>query len=244
MNNLKVHISNDYASMSKQAGIKLVSLLESFDKSLICPAAGNSPVGLYKYLVDLYQQKSLKTVDWNIVGLDEWVGMNGMDAGSCRHFLNQSFFRPLGIHEHSISFFDGRAVDIEKECLKAGAFIKQRGGIDVMILGLGLNGHVGFNEPGTPVDSGPHVINLTPTSVEAGKKYFENRDAPPKGITLGLADIMDSRHVILVVSGSSKAAIIKKLLEEDATPELPASILRSHPSCSLFLDKEAAGSLK
>jgi len=230
--------------MSKQAGVKLMSLLETFSGPLICPAAGNSPAGLYNYLVERYKQKSLNTSSWNIVGLDEWVGMNGMDAGSCRHFLNESLFGPLSIKEDAISFFDGRADDLEKECVKAESYIQQRRGIDVMILGLGLNGHVGFNEPGTAADSKAHVIDLTSSSIDAGKKYFENRKAPPKGITLGLANIMDSRNVILVVGGASKANIVKSLLEEDASTQLPASILKSHPSFSIFLDKEAAGLLK
>lgn len=243
MFNPRIFISNDYASMSAQTGMKLVKLLESFGKPLICPAAGNSPAGLYQYLADLYKKKSLESSSWSIVGLDEWVGMNGADAGSCRHFLNKSLFHPLEIKETSISFFDGRANDLEKECAGAVTFIQQRGGIDVMILGLGLNAHVGFNEPGTAPDSGAHVIDLTPTSVESGKKYFESREAPPRGITLGLADIMASRHVFLVVSGSSKAGIVKKILEEDISPQIPASILRTHPNFSIFLDKEAAGLL-
>jgi galactosamine-6-phosphate isomerase len=166
--------------------------------------------------------------------------MNGSDEGSCRYHLNRQFFQPLHIKEENISFFDGRAIELENECQQTENFIHQHGGIDVAILGLGLNGHIGMNEPGTSPNLHSHIADIDPETQEVGQKYFTTPQTLSHGITLGLANIMETRHVILLVSGARKAGIVKRIIEDEPSEQLPASLLRQHPGLKIYLDAEAA----
>mgnify|MGYP001799336298 CR=1 FL=1 len=139
----------------------------------MCTASGDSPKGLYKALIKQVNENKIDISSWNFVGLDEWLGMNRNDEGSCRFHLNNDLFQPLHVEENKISFFDGRAKDLEKECDRIENSIIKIGGIDVAIVGLGLNGHVGMNEPGTPADLRSHVAEIDRQTQQAGQKYFK-----------------------------------------------------------------------
>ena len=146
---MELHISESYEAMSEQAAAMLFEELTSLEKPLLCPASGDSPAEMYRQLTQLIRQKNTNISQWNFVGLDEWLGMNGSDEGSCRFHLNHQLFGPLNVDEKNICFFDGRALDLLAECDRTDRFIKTNGGIDLAVVGLGLNGHVGMNEPGT-----------------------------------------------------------------------------------------------
>ena len=175
---------------------------------------------------------------WYFLGLDEWGGMNGDNEGSCRWHLNNQLFHPLKPAEDHIAFFDGKA-DLESECDRIENFIGQHG-IDVSILGLGMNGHIGMNEPGTPVSSRTHVNELDPLTAQVGQKYFKTATELKDGITLGIATLLESKHIFLLVSGSKKAAIIKEVLEGAISEEVPATLFLNHANLTIYLDKEAA----
>jgi glucosamine-6-phosphate isomerase len=241
---MKVIVCSSYADMSLQAAEDLIGCMGSRKNPLLCAASGDSPSGLYKNLVAKLGRKELKISDWSFLGLDEWVGLNGSDEGSCRYHLNRELFFPLHVPEDDLFFFDGRKKDLNLECRQAESFILRHGGIDATILGLGLNGHVGMNEPGTPVSSRTHVTALDPITTQTGQKYFTEARSLSEGITLGLGTILDSRNIFLLVSGTKKASIVKTVLEGDISEKVPASLLRRHPGLRIYLDNEAAGLLK
>jgi galactosamine-6-phosphate isomerase len=237
---MKIIISNSYEDMSKQSANDLIETMQLFDKPLLCPASGSTPVGLYKELVNLYQQKKFDPSNWLFVALDEWVGMDGNKEGSCKQSLDEQLFKPLKIDADKICFFDGKAADLDEECDRVEQFIQQHGGIDVSVLGLGMNGHVGMNEPYTPSSLRSHVAKLDPVTQEVGQKYFKERQHLSEGITLGLATLLESKHIFLSVNGKRKAEIVKKVIEGNITEEVPASILRRHKGLKIYLDAEAA----
>src|SRR6266487_171706 len=136
---MKIIIANTYEDMSRQAAHDLIETMQSIDKPLLCPASGNTPVNLYKELVHLHQQQKFDISNWFFVGLDEWAGINEADEGSCKYSLNNQLFYPFKITDDKICFFDGRAKDLNDECDRIEKFIQQQGGIDVAVLGLGMN---------------------------------------------------------------------------------------------------------
>jgi len=242
---MQIIISEDYSSLSMQAAELVASFLrESSTTPLLCAASGDSPLGLYNQLCQLKQQGIIDTSKWAVVSLDEWVGLNLADEGSCASSIALNLTKPLKLDEKNVCFFDGRRSDTEVVCREVESFIDRFKGIDVAILGLGMNGHIGLNEPGTPASIRTHVSTLEPLTKQVGQKYFDKPMALQQGITLGIGNLMESKHLILVVNGSKKADIVKQMLEGPVTESLPASLFLSHPSIYIFLDKEAASKLQ
>lgn len=240
---MKIFIADTYRDMSEQAADELIAIIQRLKQPLICPASGDTPAGLYKELISQVNEKNLPASEWLFVGLDEWGGMNGNDEGSCRFHLNKQLFGPLRIPEENISFFDGRN-DLDQECVRIENFIHQHQGIDVVILGLGMNGHAGMNEPGTSPALRSHVTDIDAQTQQVGQKYFKADQDLSKGITLGLATILEAKNIILMVSGNHKAGIVKQVIEGEISAQVPSSLLRNHPGLKVFLDKEAASLLQ
>jgi galactosamine-6-phosphate isomerase len=237
---METFIADTYEQMSKKAANDVIGLMQSSTNKLLCTASGDTPAGLYKEIVEKVNNKELNMDDWKFVGLDEWAGMNGSDEGSCRYHLDKQFFYPLKIEEEKICFFDGRAANLEDECQRTEDFIQQHGGIAVAILGLGTNGHIGMNEPGTSPHLRSHVAEIDSETQKVGQKYFSSPRSITHGITLGIANLMEAQHIILLVSGAHKAGIVKRIVEEEASEQLPASLLKQHPGLKIYLDAEAA----
>jgi len=237
---MKLLIADNYTALSQQAAADLIKLAGNEKAPLVCPATGDTPAGLYKVLVDKVNNKEVDISCWHFLGLDEWVGMNGEDEGSCRFHLNNQLLFPLQVASDNIIFFDGRANNLQEECSKTEAFIRQQGTIDISVLGLGMNGHIGMNEPGTAIDTRSHVGELDAETQKVGQKYFNTAQRLTAGITLGLGTLMESKHILLLISGAHKAAIVKKALEGAISEKVPGSLLRNHPSLRIYLDKEAA----
>ncbi|MBS0030866.1 6-phosphogluconolactonase [Chitinophaga sp. 22321] len=237
---MKIAIYQTYEELSAKVAAHVLELMAAYDQPLLCPASGDTPAGLYKAMADSCRGKQFDVAGWSIVGLDEWVGLNGTDEGSCRYSIDKELFQPLGIAENNICFFDGRSPDLPEECLRTERFIGTRNGIDVAILGVGMNGHIAMNEPGCAIDGRTQVVALHPVTKQVGQKYFTQPQVLEEGITLGMGTLQESRHIILMVSGKHKATIVRRMLEEPATNELPASLLLQHPSVTLFLDADAA----
>lgn len=237
---METYIADNYEKMSKQAADAVIELTQLKKEPLLCTASGDSPAGLYKELADRVKENQLDISTWNFVSLDEWIGMNGSDEGSCRYYLDKQLFNPSQVAKNRISFFDGRAIDLQMECEQVENFIMKHNGIDVAILGLGMNGHIGMNEPGTSPELYSHVTDIDPITQKTGQKYFTAPKQLTGGITLGLATIKNAKQIILLVSGRHKAEMVKRLLEEEISEQLPASLLRSHKNLRIYLDKEAA----
>jgi galactosamine-6-phosphate isomerase len=237
---MKVFVDDTYQASSRHAADDLIAKVSSIKNPVICAASGDSPAGLYKQLVEKVQRKQLDISDWVFLGLDEWIGMNGSNEGSCRYHLDQQLFGPLQIPKERICFFDGRSQDLEGECRRIEKFIQEHNGIDATILGLGTNGHVGMNEPGTSAQIRSHIAELHESTKLAGQKYFKNQQILTQGLTLGIANLMESKHVMLLISGPHKATITQRIFEEEVSEQLPATLLRKHPSFSVYLEPQSA----
>ncbi len=237
---MKLFIRDTYEEMSKAAAGDMMEIIQLLKNPVLCTASGDSPKGLYKELIKEMSKNKTDVSGWYFIGLDEWLGMNGNDEGSCRFHLKDQLFHQLNIAENKIVFFDGRAKDLQLECDRVDNFITRHGGIDVAIVGLGMNGHVGMNEPGTSSSLHSHVAEIDSITQQVGQKYFKEKQQLTKGITLGIANLIEARHVILLVSGNKKADIVRQVLEEEISEQLPASLLRHHKNLSVYLDTGAA----
>lgn len=241
---MKLVVTENYDSLSRQAADDLLAIIAKKEHPLLCVASGDSPAGLYRELVRRVAEEGLDVSGWLFLGLDEWVGMNGVDEGSCRFHLDRELFGPLQVSGERICFFDGRNKNPEAECSRVEKFIQQNGGIDIAIVGLGMNGHIGMNEPGSSPLLRAHISELADVTKQVGQKYFPRPVDLANGLTLGIADLVESRNVFLLVSGTKKAGILQRALEEPVSEHLPASWLQRHPRSSVYVDKEAASLLK
>jgi len=237
---MKIIVSENYEALSRQIAADVAEVLINLERPLFCPTSGDTPKGLYAALLDLQKAGKINFSNCLFVGLDEWTNMNGEDEGSCRQSLDVHFFGPAGIAAEQVCFFDGKNTNGEAECKKVEDFIAANGGIDLVVLGLGLNGHVGMNEPGTPADIRSHVSILDPQTAQTGQKYFTRPTALATGLTLGIATLLSAKHIFLMVNGSRKAAIVKHVVDTDATESIPATLLKGHPGFHIYLDKAAA----
>ncbi len=237
---MKLFIADNYEELSKQAASDLISLSSGIKNPIVCAASGHTPEGLYNSVVEKVKNKEANIDNWYFLGLDEWVGMNGNDEGSCRFYINSQLLFPLNVTTEKIIFFDGRATDLQSECMRVEDFIHEHDHIHVSILGVGMNGHVGMNEPGTPIKTRSHICTLHPITQKVGQKYFNREQQLTHGITLGLGTLLESEHIILLISGQHKAPIVKELLEGEVSENIPASLLRTHPGLRVYMDKDAA----
>ncbi|MCU7548682.1 glucosamine-6-phosphate deaminase [Chitinophagaceae bacterium LB-8] len=241
---MEIFIADTYQEMSSLAAQDLLSLMQERERPVLSPASGDSPTGLYREIVRRFQAREVDVSKWKFVSLDEWAGMNGSDEGSCRYYLNQQLFYPLQLSQDQIFFFDGKAYNLEAECERIERFIKEQDGIDVAVVGVGMNGHVGLNEPGVNPSLRSHIMNLDAVTKQVGQKYFKEQKQLTKGITLGLGNLMEARYIFLLISGAHKADIAQKVLQGPISEQLPASLLRHHPGLRVYMDREAATGLE
>jgi glucosamine-6-phosphate deaminase len=241
---MMILVNKDYDKMSRAAADLVIDLVKSKPDALICFPSGDSPAGMFKYLVaDALAGKVDFSQTW-FVGLDEWVGMGKDDDGSCTNFLFEHFFTPLAIKPAQRMFFDAKAADLDAACRDMDKFIKQHGPLDMMIVGIGMNGHIGLNEPGTDFNLYAHHSPLAQVTIEVGQKYFRQQTALTEGITLGLKYLQEAKMSMLLAAGAKKADIIKQALEGEVTEQLPASIFQTLASAVVLLDEGAASGLQ
>lgn len=240
---MKIVVNESYEDMSHAAAREILQILQPLASPLICIASGDTPAGLYREMVNQVKSENADVAGWNYLGLDEWMGMNGYDEGSCRYYIDQQVFDPLNVPIKRIAFFDGTAIDPIQECERVERFIQAHNGIDIAVLGLGMNGHIGMNEPGTSALLRSHVSKLDPQTQEVGQKYFKSKTTLTNGLTLGMATILEARHIFLLVSGAKKASIASKMVIEEISEQLPCTLLRNHAGLRIYLDKEAASQL-
>lgn len=236
---MNVSVLKDYEEMSKAAAEKIAELVNVNPNALVCFAAGSTPIGTFEILADLAADKKADFGSCKFIGLDEWVGMDKNDSGSCQETLWKTLFLPLKIKEENICFFDAKAKDLQQECQRVDQYIMDHGNIDLMLLGIGVNGHLGFNEPGVSFNCLSHVVNLDENTKSVGQKYFETERELSKGITLGTQHIMDSHTVILIANGANKAEAVNRMINGEVTNELPATILQTHRDCYVYLEEGA-----
>ena len=207
----------------------------------ICIAAGHSSLAVFEKLVDRVSQGSLSFSQASFTAMDEWANMNEQDPGSCSDFLKKHFLTKVDFRPENVSLVNGRAVPVQEELERIAAFIQERGGIDYMVLGVGMNGHLALNEPGTSFDSGPHVSSLDEVTQRVGTKYFENTPVLTGGVTIGLGDIRRTGRCVLTVNGERQRSILHKFLDTPATEALPVTALKTMDNCTVYVDREAHG---
>lgn len=203
-------------------------------------STGHTPFGLYQELIRMHQEEGLDFSAVTTFNLDEYIGLDSDDERSYYYFMHENFFSKMNILKENALIPYGMVRNLEKHCEWYENAIKAKGGIDLMILGIGGNGHIGFNEPGSSFDSITRVVDLNENTRKDNARFFDSIDEVPKqAITMGIATIMAARECLLLASGSHKAEIIKKALNGPITEQVPASVLQNHPKLTVILDHDA-----
>ena len=236
---MKVKIYQDYQALSRATADLITDYISTKKDSLVCLASGHTPRGVFQCLLEDVRSKRLDLARCTFVSLDEWIGIPADQKGSCRGMMDKDFFLPAGIREDQIEFFDGMATDLGKETDRINTLVATNGGLDIMLVGVGTNGHIAMNEPGTSFDTFAHVSVLAEETKQVGQKYFTSSTTLDKGITLGLRHFQEARLPILMANGEKKSAIIQKTLSTDAVETLPSSIIHLIDRGFVMLDQEA-----
>lgn len=239
---LKVFTS--YDELSIYAAELVRQVVEEKNDALLGLATGSSPEGLYKELIKLYNEGKIDFKDVKSVNLDEYVGLDGNHEQSYRYFMDHHFFNHVNIDKKNTKVPNGVAEDLDKAAKEYDDMVVSQGKVDVQILGIGPNGHIGFNEPADELKLTTHVADLTETTIQANSRYFESeKDVPTKAVSMGLGLIMSAKKIILIASGKNKAEAIKSLSDDMISTRIPATLLKLHPDVTVLLDEEAASLL-
>ena len=242
---MKVIITKNYEEMSKVAGDILAEQIKNNPESVLGLATGSTPIGLYKHLIELNKKGIISFKTINTVNLDEYVGLEPTHDQSYRYFMNTNLFDHVDIDKNNTNVPSGIAKDFDAECERYENVIKNLGGIDIQLLGIGNNGHIGFNEPDDHFAKLTHVTGLTKITIEANARFFEKEnDVPTKAISMGIKTIFGAKKILLVASGESKAQTIFDTVNGEITPNVPASILQLHSDVTIVCDEAAAKLLK
>jgi glucosamine-6-phosphate deaminase len=229
--------------MSVAMAYVVAGKLEEEPSSVLMLPTGITPLGMYRRLVEMHRSEGLSFANATFFNLDEYLGLAPEHRASYHVYMKEHFYGLINADPARVFVPDGAAPDPEAECERYEAAIREAGGIDVCVLGIGRNGHIGFNEPGAPFDSRTRVVELSESTRKVNASDFEADRAPERAITAGMATIFESKSVLLLASGANKAAAVAAAVEEDVSERIPASMLRSHPNTVLFLDETAASDL-
>ena len=240
----KISIYSDYKSLSQAAANQVIALLNQKPTAVICLPSGSTPLGMFQELVVAHKSRNVNFSKCTFIGLDEWIGLGANDDGSCRNLLDKDFLLPIGFREDQITFFDGLAKDPLAECERVNDAIAKAGDLDLIILGVGMNGHLALNEPGTSFATYAHVSELDTITKEVGQKYFNQMTELKQGITVGIKHILEAKKAILIASGKTKAPVIQRALSLPVSMDFPVTVLQQHSNAEFILDQEAAELLK
>lgn len=237
-----LHIAKDYDSMSRAAERFVAKEIRRKCNALICLATGESPEGLYRLMGERFQTDSGLFSQARFVKLDEWGGLAMNDPGSCEAYIQQRILRPLRVERGRYFGWRSRPKDPEAECRRVADWLAANGPVDINILGVGRNGHLGLNEPAAVLQAGPHVAILSKSSM--GHSMLSSKQgAVEYGLTLGMGDLLLSRKIVLLASGRHKAVPLRRLLSGEISTRFPASLLMGHPELHVFCDEAAAALL-
>ena len=237
---MRIIRTKNYDEMSRKAAAIIAAQVIHKPDCVLGLATGGTPVGTYKNLVEWYKGGDLDFSEVSTVNLDEYRGLPREHRESYWSFMHRNLFDHVNIPQDRINLPDGTNMDADAECKRYDAVIASMGGVDLQLLGIGHDGHIGFNEPSDAFDMGTHCVDLTEETIEANKRFFASRDEVPRqAYTMGTHTIMSARKVLMIVSGRDKAEIIKKAFFGPVTPHVPASILQMHPNFVLVADEDA-----
>ena len=232
---MKVIKVETYKELSEIAGKMFESLVREKPNCVLGLATGSSPLGTYSYLADKCANDGLDFSKVTSVNLDEYVGLDGTNDQSYRYFMNKNLFSKVNINIENTYVPNGCAEDLVKEGFAYDELIAELGGIDMQLLGIGLDGHIGFNEPEDCFTAQTHPVELDESTIEANARFFASKEeVPTKAITMGMKSIMQAKSIVLIANGAKKWEILEKALYGKITPYIPASILQLHPNVTVI----------
>ena len=237
---MKIYKAKDYKDMSRKAANIISAQVIMKPNCVLGLATGSTPIGTYDQLVEWYNKGDLDFSEVTTVNLDEYKGLPRTNDQSYYYFMHQHLFDRVTIKLENTNVPDGTQEDAEKECARYEALIESMGGVDIQLLGLGHNGHIGFNEPAADFAVTTHCVDLTESTIEANKRFFASaEDVPKQAYTMGIKTIMQAKKILVVVNGEAKADIVERAFFGPVTPEVPASILQMHNDVTLVGDEAA-----
>ena len=239
---MKICKVKNYEEMSRMAANMLFSLITLKPDCVLGLATGSTPIGTYKNLIASYESGNLDFSQVKTVNLDEYKGLPRDNDQSYYYFMQDNLFQHVNIDQANVNLPDGMVADADAECARYDALVKSLGGADLQVLGLGRNGHIGFNEPDEVFSRGTHCVALTESTIEANRRFFADiKDVPREAITMGIQTIMSAKKILLLVSGADKAQALHDAIYGPITPSLPASVLQLHPDVTIIADEAALG---
>ena len=241
---MKIIRAKDYADMSRKAANIISAQVIMKPNCVLGLATGGTPVGAYQQLVEWYNKGDIDFSEVTTVNLDEYKGLSGAHDQSYRYFMQHNLFDHIDVRPECTHVPNGLAEDAEAECVRYDAFVRSLGCADLQLLGVGRNGHIGFNEPCDEFVVPTHVVDLTESTIEANARFFASRDEVPRqALTMGIGVIMAAKKIVMVASGADKADAVYGMVKGPVNPHLPASILQLHPDVTLVADKAALSKL-
>ena len=238
---MEIIVSKNYDELSKKAANFIIDLIKDKPDSVLGLATGGTPEGMYAELVKAYEAGKISFKDVRTYNLDEYIGLDGNHEQSYRHFMNKQLFDHVDIDKNNTYVPNGKAEDLEAECENYEKILKDLSYADIQILGIGTNGHIGFNEPAEELILPTHVEPLVEATIEANSRYFDSKDEVPKeAISMGIGSILKAKHIILLASGPSKNEIMKYFNNDKISINIPASLIKLHPNVTIIMDEEAA----
>lgn len=237
---MRIYKTKDYEDMSRKAANIISAQVILKPDCVLGLATGSTPIGLYKQLVEWFEKGDLDFSKVQTVNLDEYKGLNRENDQSYYYFMHDNLFDHINIPEENTHLPNGMEMDSEKECARYTKLIQSMGGVDLQLLGIGHNGHIGFNEPSESFDKEVHCVNLTQSTIEANKRFFASADDVPKqAYTMGIKTIMQAKKILIVANGEGKADIVRDAFFGPITPQVPASVLQLHDDVTLVADEAA-----
>lgn len=237
---MRIIKAKNYDELSVKAAAMIAGQVNVKPNAVLGLATGGSPVGTYEKLVEWFRQGAVDFSEITTVNLDEYRGLSKDHEQSYWYFMQEHLFQHVNVKAENIHVPNGENPDAESMCREYDELIERVGGIDLQLLGIGLDGHIGFNEPGRTFEPNTHCVDLEESTIDANKRFFSSRDEVPKqAYTMGIKAIMQAKKVLMIVNGAEKAEILKKAFTGEITPEVPASILQLHPDFTLIADEEA-----
>ena len=239
---MKIIQAKDYQEMSRIAANIVSAQVILFPRSVLGLATGDTPLGMYRQLIEWHRKGDLDFSQVRTVNLDEYVGLSKEHEQSYNWFMERHLFSRINVPATSIFLPDGLVEDTAAECRKYEANIRSLGGIDLQVLGIGHNGHIGFNEPGPVFTKNTHVVTLTERTLSANSRFFDSYDSMPRqAITMGMGTIMQAKRIVMLCAGEAKSEILRSAVLGDIDPMVPASILQLHTDVTIAADEAALG---
>lgn len=237
---MRIYKTKDYEEMSRKAASIIAAQVIAKPNCVLGLATGSTPIGAYKKLVEWYENADLDFSEVTTVNLDEYKGLPKQNDQSYYYFMNDNLFNHVNINKERTFLPDGTEADSEAACKKYEEIVRSVGGADLQLLGMGHNGHIGFNEPSDIFEKDTHCVDLAESTIQANKRFFASEaDVPRQAYTMGIGTIMSAKKILIVISGEEKAETVKKAFFGPITPQVPASILQLHPDVVVVADEAA-----